>query len=788
MNRLIKFFGTFALFFVTVVSLQAQITQTIRGTVTDKQSESPIVGTVVQIAGMGLGATCDTTGAFVIQNVPTGRHQLLISSVGYKSIGLPNVVVNAGKETVLEIVMEEEFKNLETVTISSKTDKSRTQNELATISARQFNVEEVQRYSGGRNDVSRLAANFAGVAVGNDSRNDIVIRGNSPTGVLWRMEGVPIPNPNHFSTLGTTGGPVSALNPNMIRNSDFLTAAFPAEYGNALAGVFDIGLRTGNKEKFEVTAQLAAFSGLEAMVEGPFRKASGGSFVVAYRYSFVGLAQKAGINVGTTALPLYQDLTFNLDFGKTPIGRLSVFGIGGKSKIDFLANSTDTTDFFSNGGSDDYARSEFGVVGAKHSLLLDNNSYVRTVFSASRSGNTFNTYDYKNNIRKHVFDLSDFTNSYRLSSFYNKKFNAKTSMRSGFLIQNNQLDIKTQAKRDSSDVWSLVRENDNALNLIEVFSQWQHKFNELLTLNAGLHLQYLNVNKDFVVEPRLALNFAVAPNQTISLGYGMHHQMQPLPILLGRETVGTQFVESNKNLKATRSQHFVLGYDFRPNKDWKIKVETYYQAIDRVPVQPTPSAYSTLNVGADFGFSVRPNLTNTGKGENYGIESTIEKYFSDNWYLLSTTSIFDSKYQGSDNIKRNTAFNGNYVWNVLGGKEFKFGKNKQNAFTIATKVTYAGGKFVTPINLVASRAKKEQVFDVANAFSERLPAYFRWDLKIGYTLNSSKRKLTQQFFLDFQNVTNKANVFSRRYSVAKGDVYDIYQIGFFPDVLWRFQF
>ena len=284
---------------------QAQITQTLRGVVIDKQAESPLVGAAVVVEGTNpmLGSVTDENGVFTIKDVPTGRYQIKISFIGYNASTMPNIVVNAGKETVLSITLEEAVTKLDAVVISGKVDKAKTINELATISARQFNVEEVQRYSGGRNDVSRLAANFAGVATNNDSRNDIVIRGNSPTGVLWRLEGIPIPNPNHFSTLGTTGGPVSALNPNMIRNSDFLTSAFPSEYGNATAGVFDIGLRNGNKEKFEFTAQLAAFSGLEGMAEGPLStkaqrakgNGQGGSFVVAYRYSFVELAQKAAV-------------------------------------------------------------------------------------------------------------------------------------------------------------------------------------------------------------------------------------------------------------------------------------------------------------------------------------------------------------------------------------------------------------------------------------------------------------------------------------------------------------
>ncbi len=780
-------------FLITLsTAVYSQITQTIRGTIMDKAAETPLVGAAIIVNGITptLGSVTDENGNFSLKNVPTGRHQLTISFIGYNPMTLPNIVVNAGKETILDIKLEESVQQLDAMTVSGKVEKAQTMNELATISARQFNVEEVQRFSGGRNDVSRLAANFAGVATNNDSRNDIVIRGNSPVGVLWRLEGLPIPNPNHFSTLGTTGGPVSALNPNMIRNSDFLTSAFPAEYGNATAGVFDIGLRSGNKEKMEFTAQLAAFTGLEAMIEGPLNKKNGGSFVVAYRHSFVELAQKAGVNVGTTALPAYRDLTFNIDFGQTKLGKFSLYGIGGLSDIAFLSKDIDSTDFFAEKGEDSYAKSKLGIIGLKHNYLINNNSYIRTVISASHAGNTYDAYRFlKSGERKQYFDLSDFVTTYRVSSYLNKKYNAKLSSRTGIMVQNMRLDINTLFRDSAETVWRPERMNNSATTLAELYSQWQYKPNDRMTFNAGIHTQYLDFNNTYALEPRLAFNYHVSPKQTVSIGYGIHNQMQPLPILLDRaKTLDNQWIETNKNLDFARSQHFVIGYDMKPNSVWHAKIEAYYQYLDQIAVEPTPSVYSALNTGSDFGFASKPNLTSNGTGNNYGVEMTVEKFFAQGWYMLSTASIFDSKYKGSDGIERNTAFNSNYIANALLGKEFKFGKNKQNAFTFDTKVTWAGGRYVTPIDIAKSKQKGEAVYNDSKAYSEQQTPYFRWDVKFGYTLNSSKRQFTQQFFLDFQNVTNNKNIFQQRYSKERGQLYNVYQIGFFPDVLWRVQF
>lgn len=776
-------------------------TQTLRGIVLDKQAETPLIGATVQVLNLEptIGATTDLDGAFALKNVPVGRQTLRITYLGYEVQTVPNVLLTAGKEVLLTIKMEESFTAMSEVVITAKVDKDKAINDLATISARQFNTEEVSRYSGGRGDVGRLVANFAGVAASNDARNDIIIRGNAPTGVLWRLEGIPIPSPNHYSTLGTTGGPVSALNPNMIGNSDFLTSAFPAEYGNATAGVFDINLRTGNKERFEFMGQVGAFTGMEAAIEGPFNKGKG-SFVVAYRHSFAEIAQAVGLNVGTSATPKYKDLTFNIDFGNSKAGKFSIFGIGGLSSIDFLGAEIDTTDLFANPNQNAYNVSKFGVLGVKHNLLLNDHSYIRTVLSASHSGNSYQTDDLDMTDTQgsllQTNDVLDAGNTFRLSSYYNSKINKRLTLRTGILLQNQNLDTYVKTREGIADYDGdgrpdlfTQRDFDGAFNQAEAFAQTQWRVAERLTLNAGLHGLYFDKTEDAALEPRVAVNWQFSPKSTLNLGYGMHHQTQPLPVFLFRERRpdGTA-VETNTNLGFTRSQHFVLGWDFKPAASWRIKAETYYQMLNKVPIESTPSSFALLNAGADFVFPEKNNLVNEGTGTNLGAELTIEKFFNRGWYSLVTVSIFDSKYKGSDGVERSTAFDGGYVANVLAGREFKLGDSGRRFLTLDTKVTTAGGRPYTPVDLAASKAAGREVKVEDQAFSLRLEDYFRWDLKIGMRLNSSKRKLSQTFFLDFQNVTNHQNVFAVRYNEVRNEVGKTYQIGFFPDLMYRVEF
>ncbi|TXB61562.1 TonB-dependent receptor [Phaeodactylibacter luteus] len=781
--------------------LAAQPVQTLKGSVVDQQSEIPIIGATVELLGgaEATGGVTDLDGRFQMEGVPVGRHSVRISYLGYETVTVPNILVTAGKQAVLNVSLQESVLQMDEVVVTAKVGKGQPQNEMATISVRSFNPEEVNRFSGGRNDVARLAGSFAGVAVADDSRNDIVIRGNSPTGVLWRLNGIPIPNPNHFATLGTTGGPVSALNPNLLKTSDFLTSAFPAEYGNALGGVFDLGFRPGNRDEHEFMFQLAAFSGLEAMAEGPLNDQHKGAYLVSYRHSFVEVADYFGIPVGTNATPNYRDLSFNLDFGNGKAGKFTLFGIGAMSNIDFLGNEIDETDLFANPDEDAYATSQMGIAGLRHNLIVGENAYLRTVASVStaRSGYEQDNYLAEEGQKIRVTEVADVTNTFSLSSFLNKKFNRRLTARMGLLAEHYQLDTQVDDREGRPDLdgdgapdWFRVRDFDGGMTLLQAYAQGVYRFTDELSLQAGLHGQWLIYNNTRALEPRLAINWQLHPRHRLNLGYGLHHQMQPLPVFFFTENdpqTGA-LLRSNENLDFTQSSHWVLGYDWNVAPSWKARAEVYYQAIADVPVQPFPSSFSMLNAGADFVFPEAGRLVNEGAGANYGLELTVEKFFSQGYYGLLTASFFDSKYEGSDKVRRNTAFNNGYVVNFLAGKEFKIGKDKRNALTFDMRASRAGGRYYTPVDLAASQEAGEEVLDEAKAFSERYDPYFRLDLKFGYQLNSKNKRLSQQFFIDLQNITAHENIFDLRYNPQTQQINKVLQSGFFPDIMYRLQF
>ncbi len=774
------------LLLVPAVSFAQNNTQNIRGAITDKLSQTPLFGASVEINALQKSVYTDTLGNYTIANIAPDRYEVKITYIGYKSITIPNVVVTSGKEVILDIAMEETFKQLSDVVVKGS-NKGGTINKLASVSARTFSMEEVNRYAGGRSDPARLVANFAGVSAPDDSRNDIVIRGNSPIGVLWRIDGMNVSNPNHFASVGTTGGAVSALNTNLLRSSDFFTSAFPAEYGNAIAGVFDLGFRNGNNKKRETTLQVGVITGLEATAEGPFSKKSDASYLVGYRYALAGVAQKLGVNIGTTATPSYQDLSFKLNSGPSKLGKFSMFGILATSTIDIGGGNNNS--LYGNGSQVDFG-SKIGIIGLNHVKEINKKSFISSTIGINYASTDVTNYDMdRMNNTSFIKEVSNVAKtSYTISSTYHSKINSRLFFKAGILDEIINLKLYDKTKNNSLDNFRQVWDDNSNTNLAQAYAHLKYNLTEKLTLNAGMHVQMFFLNNSTSVEPRLGLIYNVNNKSSFNFGYGLHAQMQPINVYFLQKTDASgNKVYNNKNLDFTRSHHFVLGYNIQPFSDWRIKTEVYYQSIFNVPVTTFSSSYSMLNTGSTFKTDLQDSLTNKGAGKNYGVEITIEKFFSKGYYGLFTSSLYNSKYTGSDAVERNTAFNGRYVFNVLAGKEWKVGDGKRNKFSTDIKFTNAGGRAFTPIDLAASNTTgREQIS--ANAYSSYYDNYYRIDLKAGYTFNSSNKKMSQTFSLDLQNVTNHKNVFSQTYDDRKQSINSTYQLGFFPNVVYKLQF
>lgn len=793
------------LLFPSGLMAQSPGTQTIRGQVIDADLQMGLPGaTVILVQPEGaemIGTTTDGSGYYRLENVPLGRQTIQISFIGYADRTIPNIVVSSAKEVIMNVEMEESSVAMKEVEITATGKKGEVLNEMTSVSARAFTVEETERYAGSRGDPARMASNFAGVQGSDDTRNDIVVRGNSPLGVMYRVEGVQIPNPNHFAIAGSTGGPVGILNNKVLSNSDFFTGAFPAEFGNSTAGVFDIRLRNGNNEKHEFTGQFGMF-GTELLAEGPISKEKRSSYLITGRYATTEIFGILGIDIGTDAIPRYQDMSFKLNFPTKNNGNLAVWGIGGRSKIDIIISDqvVPEVDLYGENDRDQYFSTRMGVAGITYTKSINTKTYLKATLAAATERQTTD-HDF---IIRHLGPDSTFVvdSIYQLlgyrfdihrqsgSVFINRKVNSQHLLRFGVVadvFQFNMLDTVL----DPSHTEFITRwDYQGTSYMAQPFVQWRYKMTESLTLNAGVHSQYFSLSNSLsAFEPRIGLKYEINDKQTINAGFGVHSQIQPLyTYLYHQEDVNGNRVYHNINMDFSKSNHYVLGYDNAFADNMRLKVETYYQQLYNIPVEMDSSSFSLINQGSGFARFFPDSLQNTGTGTNYGVEVTLEKFFSRQYFFMITASFYESKYAGSDGIERNTDYNGNYVINGLFGKEFKLGE--KGTLLLGTKVTAAGGNRYGLVDVPASQALNELIFldSMYNEFQFR--DYFRWDLKVNWRHNAEK--VTHEFGLDFVNVLGTQNILNLTYFPDAGDpdrpFRENYQLGRLPIFFYRIDF
>ena len=763
------------------------LTQTIRGTVVDLVSQSPLPGANVVLLNSEPfnGTATDMDGNFQLKHVPVGKQNLRITFLGYKEYILPNITVTSGKEVVLSIALEENVVMGKEVTITDKIEKNKPLNEYSTVSARTFLVEETQKYAAAVNDPARMSTSYAGVVSTDDGNNAITIRGNSPNGLLWRMEGVEIPNPNHFSNVGTSGGGISILSSQVLTNSDFMTGAFPAEYGNALSGVFDLKLRRGNNQKSEQTIQVG-FLGTDLAVEGPFKKGYDGSYLINYRYSTLSVLGKLGVNVGT-ATTNFQDLSYNFYLPTKKSGTFTLFGFGGLSSQSSYAekDSLKWTNYYDKFNWDFTANT--GATGLTHFIQLDNRTYLKTSLVASGTGKTYKEEELDTNYEGiPQGELNYGQNKIALNSILTRKINSKHSFKVGVIgteIFYNLLNTELVKETGKIETW--INQKGETMTL-QSFAQWNYRATEKLTFNAGLHYLLLAYNKTASLEPRASLKVDLNSKQSLSFGFGMHSQLQPIGVYFARNTRtdGTVY-QPNKDLELTKALHYVLSYDRSLTDYLRLKLEGYYQLLYNVPVSTDiNNTFSILN--SEGGYTSDP-LANNGKGKNYGVELTFEQFLHHDFYFLLSSSVYDSKYKATNGKWFNTRFNGNFATTFTAGKEFKTGSGFKNRIIgVNIKTIYAGGLRNTPIDIDASKAKGETVYRDAEAFSLQAKDYFRTDVK--FSLKRNRLKSTVTWSVDIQNVSNAKNIFGDYFDPLTGTTKTSYQAPLIPILSYKVDF
>ena len=627
-----------------------------------------------------------------------------------------------------------------------------------------------------------MVSSFAGVNGDAQGNNDIVVRGNSPRGILWRLEGTEIPNPNHFANEGATGGPINALNSNMLGNSDFFTGAFAPEYGNALSGVFDMKLRNGNNEKREYSASLSVL-GTDFTVEGPIKKGYAGSYLANYRYSTLALLDGAGI-LDFNGVPKYQDASFKVNLPIANSHFISLFGLGGLSSIDQQGTDEENEErvlWEANAGI------KLGVAGLSHMWLVNDKTYLQTTISAAATESN-SRYDASINGGELTnFETSAFSKlDLKLASTLNYKFNARHALKVGGILTRHHFNMNVDSYSTTTTQTEPELRDDGNSYMLQAFASWKYRITEDVSMVSGLHYLHFMLNDNYSIEPRIALNWQLSDRQSISAGFGTHGRIETVSTYLAEQMQDDgSFTRPNENLDLMKARHFVVGYKNMLNRNTQLKLEAYYQQLRDVPIEnQIGSTWSLLN--SIDGYTTRA-LVNEGSGTNYGIELTLERYFSKGFYYMSTISLYKSLYTAKDGIERNTRFDGNYVANFLGGKEFRMGKEEKNrVFFINAKIALIGGRRFTPILLEESQAKGVTILDESKSFSLKGDDIFKADLAIGIRRN--RKKTTTEIKIDVQNVSNNQAVVQEYYEHTTGDIVFGTQLPLLPVISYRISF
>ncbi len=774
-----------------LIAQEDNLTQTVRGTVFDRDTRQPMIGVTVFIHESEplIGAATDIDGNFILKKVPVGRIMVSATYTGYKTYLSENINLNSAKELVLDIQMEEAITEIlgeeGGVVVTAKSKPNQALNPMALLSTRSFSVEETQRYAGSIADPGRMAMGFAGVQASQDNNNDIVVRGNSPIGVLWRLEGVDIPNPNHFARRGSSGGGISIFSVSMLSNSDFSTGAFAAEYGNAFSSVFDMKFRKGNNKNREYSIR-AGMLGLDFSTEGPFGKTNnpdgnGSSYLVNYRYSTLGILSQMGINVvNERTSNTFQDLSFNLNFpSKNNKSIIQLFGIGGvSSEIETAVADTSEWVFLDDKMETDFI-TNMGIMGLSHTYFISDSSYWKTTLSASGDKVVFDTDTVNTLFLPGKYSEETYTNSrIALSTFYYKKYNSKFNLKTGLIASNlnfNYFHNKTYKNE-------LVMDASGSTFLLQPYAQIRYQPSDRLTLTSGVHSLFFTLNNTYSIEPRIGTKYKLSNKTNISLAYGLHGQVLPIGSYFTEVEIQGIPTKVNEDLDLLGAHHAVAAFEHFFPKNLHLNVEVYYQYLYNVPVVADANrTFWLLNERDGF---AEEALVSEGKGRNYGIDITFEKFFSNDLFFLLGGSVYNTEYKAFGDTWYNTRYNGRYATSLMAGKEFNF--SKERVLQLSFRNILKGGLRYTPGDLEASRLAREYVPNESLSYSEKVADYWRIDLRVAY--RKDRPKFAWTLALDVQNATNRQNVRDEIFDPIEEKFIFRNQAGLIPVISYQLDF
>jgi hypothetical protein len=746
------------------------LSKQVSGRVEDK-FHAPLSGAGIVLASDSarLTVVSDSEGNFSIRNVQPGRYALKVSFTGYQ-FWEQEVLVISSRSPFIVVSLEELPSILSEVEISASA--------MNDLPAEQIvSIEKTFRVPANFFDPARVITSYPGVMTANDQNNTIIVRGNSPAGLLWRVNGLDVVNPNHLANAGTFsdkpaayGGGVNIISAQLMDRTNFYAGALPSRYGNALSGVVDMSLRAGDKQEDKYTLQ-ASLIGLDFAAEGPLGKKKNTSFLVNYRSSTIAILSSLGANFGDENIN-FQDLTFSIDSDLGKGKKLSVFGFYGFSKNDFEHKDSTEWEIDKDQYDIEYESKNFGTgftfsqsvkkVNIFSGLAISGNDQQRNQFASPQ-------IDPGELGVVHV-DQFD-TKKILVAAFGRVEASINSSLLEGGVMVNYSGDELTQNSQVDD---AAVENNSGSVDglLIQPFAQWRIFLSDKWIAQTALRYMYFTYNETGSFEPRVSIEYFPSSQSSLKFSYNLISQLQQ---------AGT-YLNDNEDLAMSKSHRLDMGHKFRTEEGYQFTTSVYYQKLFDIPVEKSPSSYSLLNSIEAFAL---PDLVSEGKGENFGVEVLAEKSFVDQSYFILGSSWYKSSYTGSDEVKRSTRFDGRYSVNLTYGKEWsRLKKESQRTFGLSSRLLYLGGLKESPI--IADQNSARTVYDESRAFENKLPDYFRLDLRLNWRKN--KEGYTRTIAIDIQNVLNSQNEAYHYYDHVQGKINTQYQLGIIPILVYRIEF
>lgn len=736
----------------------------IRGQILDNETKNPVEDAAVKILGTNKRTGSDSNGGFNFNHLKYTTYQVEVSAIGYKPVTKSDLVITSAKP--LEIVIELVPSVIMTKEIEVEANYFQ-KNSDENTSVTNFDYEEVRRAPGAAEDITRMLQTAPGVSMGNDQRNDLIVRGGSPFENLLMIDGIEIPNISHFGSQSSTGGAITFVNLKFIREAKIYTGGFPVKFGDRLSSVVDIKFRDGSKTNFYNNVELSMV-GFGGMFEGPITKKA--SYLVSVRRSYLDLMKGA---IRLSAVPNYWDVNMKLSYNLDDNNRISLIGFSSLDKINFKSEDAETVDDLPYNSDVDTKVYTAGV-NYQHTFR---DGYVQAVVSNSNSNYSVDVFN-KDFSERQVKNKSNENET-------NARVDVNYRLSKMFYVN---LGSGTKHGVFKNDIYSIADTTPQGYNIPEVNINKKISTNKVyanigitgkffgdkLVINAGGRYDYFDyTNSKSTFSPRFGISYGLTPVTTLNASYGMFHQT-PASLWLAAD-------EKNKNLNSIRCDHYIAGVEHFFSPELKANIEVYEKRYRDYPVSVDQPMFILIDGGTNFGPSIIGEYVSEGKGYVRGIDFSLEKKLSGNGiYGIMNYSYSKSGFTALAGGEKPGAFDVTHQFTIIGGYQVA------DDWLIGLKFKYAGGRRYTPFDIEKSIQLGRGVYDMSQFNSLRYPAYHRLDLRVDKKFYIGNTCLTT--YLELQNVYGRNNVYEYFWNKDMNAVGTVYHWSFLPVGGFSYQF